>query len=206
MATKRSGDDGHCTLTTLFAGTRYAADNGARISNNSWWSTNQNKKLIEQTNEGVNYALDKGMLFVAIAGNNSWDNDQESPHQVYPAILTQPNVITVAASTQDDQLASFSAYGLTSVDLAAPGELIGGTIPVVQNPSFPYALGSGTSFAAPHVAGAAALLLARNPNLSYAQLKELIMSSVDPLPDPSDVLRCLHDRARGVRRLAGDAG
>ena len=55
-------------------------------------------------------------------------------------------------------------------------------MPLFIDPAFPYALGDGTSFAAPHVAGAAALLLARNPNLSYAQLKDAILSSVDPLP------------------------
>src|SRR5207249_3380519 len=115
MATKGFGTDGSGPLSAVFGGTRYAADNGARISNNSWWSTNQNNKNVALFNEQVNYTLAKGMLFVTIAGNNAWDNDQQSPHQAYPAVLTQPNIITVAASTQDDQLALISSYGLTSV-------------------------------------------------------------------------------------------
>src|SRR6185369_10742569 len=66
---------------------------------------------------------------------------------------------------------------------AAPGEGVGSTIPVAQDPAFPYLGGfAGTSVAAPFVAGAAALLLARNPNLTYAQLKDAILTNVDPLP------------------------
>jgi subtilisin family serine protease len=183
MATKILGADGSGSRSDPeVPATHYAADNGARVSNNSWWATNQNKQQVANHNELVNYALEKGMLFVTIAGNNGWDNDQASPHQSYPGVLDQDNIITVAASTRDDQLASFSGYGLTSVDLAAPGDLIGSTIPVVQDPSFPYAGFGGTSQAAPFVTGAAALLLAQNPNLSYAQIKELIIDNVDPLP------------------------
>jgi subtilisin family serine protease len=122
------------------------------------------------------------MLFVAAAGNESWDNDRAGVGQAFPPSLPQPNILSVAATTQDDQLASFSSYGQTTIDLGAPGESVGSTNPLFTNPSFPYGLGSGTSFAAPFVAGAAALLLARNPNLTYAQLKDAIMTSVNPLP------------------------
>jgi len=132
--------------------------------------------------DAVNYARGKGVLFVAAAGNDAWDNDHPGKLQGYPASLDLPNVISVAASTADDQLATFSNYGRNSVDLAAPGDLVGSTIPVSFNPAFPYSLGWGTSLAAPHVAGAAALLLARNPGLSYAQLKQLIVDNVDHVP------------------------
>jgi subtilisin family serine protease len=122
------------------------------------------------------------MLFVVAAGNESADNDVDSPRQVFPASLRLPNLISVAASTQDDQLAAVSNYGRTTVDLAAPGENVGSTMPLFLGADFPYGLGTGTSLAAPHVVGAVALLLARNPDLSYAQLKDLIISNVDPLP------------------------
>ena len=182
MATKGGGKKGGGAAPEMAAGIRYAADNGARVSNNSWRYTNSTKGTLALLNGAVDYAAAKDMLFVAAAGNESWDNDVAGNGQAFPASLPQPNIIAVAASTTDDQLASFSTYGLTTVDLAAPGEEVGGTMPLFVDPAFPYALGSGTSFAAPHVAGAAALLLARNPNLSYAQLKDAILSSVDPLP------------------------
>ena len=133
--------------------------------------------------DAVDYARARDVLVVVAAGNNAWDNDVDGPGQSLPASLDLPNIISVAASTQDDQLASVSNYGLTSVDLAAPGDGIGSTMPLFLDPTTPYGLtGAGTSTAAPHVAGAAALLLARNPNLSYAQLKDLILTNVDPLP------------------------
>jgi subtilisin family serine protease len=182
MATKGLNRKGGGDLADLMPGTRYAADNGARVSNNSCGSTNPNKNQLAQFNDGIGYARDKGMLFVAAAGNESGDNDVDGPRQIFPASLRLPNMISVAASTSDDQLASVSNYGQTSVDLAAPGELVGSTVPLIVDPAFPYQLGTGTSLAAPHVAGAAALMLARNPGLSYGQLKEAILTSADPVP------------------------
>jgi subtilisin family serine protease len=182
MATKGLNRKGSGDVADLMAGTRYAADNGARVANNSFGSTNPNKNQVAQFNDGIGYARDKGMLFVASAGNESGDNDVEGPRQVFPASLRIANMLSVAATTSDDQLAPFSNYGQTSVDLAAPGDPVGSTVPVVQNPAFPYQMTSGTSLSGPHVAGAAALMLARNPNLSYAQLKDLILSNIDPLP------------------------
>lgn len=109
-------------------------------------------------------------------------NDHNGTGQYFPAALDLPNIISVAASTADDQLAFFSNYGLTSVDLAAPGQDVGSTVPRFVAP-FPYSGGgAGTSFAAPHVSGAAALMLARNPSLSYAELKDRILTNVDILP------------------------
>lgn len=182
MSTKNGGKKGGGPAPEATAGIRYAADNGARVSNNSWRYTNPTKATLALLNDAIDYAEQKDMLFVAAAGNESWDNDVAGVYQAFPPSLPQPNILSVAATTQDDQLASFSSYGLTTIDLAAPGEAVGSTNRLVDNPSFPYGLGSGTSFAAPYVTGAAALLLARNPNLSYAQLKDAIMTTVDPLP------------------------
>src|SRR4029079_6968767 len=132
--------------------------------------------------DAISYAADKGMLFVSAAGNDSTDNDVPGPRPAFLASLRSTHMISLADSTIDDQLASISNYGQTSVDLAAPGENVGSTMPLFLDATFPYALATGTSLAAPHVVGAAALLLARNPNLSYAQLKSLIIDNVDPLP------------------------
>ena len=183
MATK--GNNTHwnaSTLGTLEDGLVYAADNGARVTSNSWGVSSLNKEKFKRLYDTVDYLRAKGVLFVAAAMNNADDNDIEGAWQMVPASLDLPNIMSVAASTIDDQLASFSNYGRTTVDLAAPGDGTGSTIPVWLDPAFPYAGASGTSVAAPFVAGAAALLLARNPSLSYAQVKDLIIGNVDPLP------------------------
>jgi serine protease len=182
MATKATDATGAGIQSDYLAGVRYAVDNGARVSNNSWTTTYATKQDILDVQSAVDYARAKDVLVVTGAGNDAWDNDRKGKLQAFPAALDLPNIITVASSTIDDQSAPSSNYGLTSVDLAAPGEPIGSTYPVSSNPSEPYGGGAGTSFAAPHVAGAAALLLARDPSLSCAQLKDAIMNSVDPIP------------------------
>jgi serine protease len=164
------------------AGVYYAADNGARVSNNSWGGANVSKRQAPAFYNAIDYARRKGVLYVAAAGNLGWDNDKNGSGQFFPASFDLPNIVSVAASTADDALAAFSNFGLTSVDLAAPGVGIGSTRPFAQDPAFPYVGADGTSAAAPFVAGAAALMLARNPGLTYAQLKDLILANVDPLP------------------------
>jgi len=83
----------------------------------------------------------------------------------------------VAASTPTDGLADFSNYGRRSVDLAAPGTRILST-----QPGNDYGRWSGTSMAAPHVAGAAALIMAAHPRLSVAQVKAALLSGTDRRP------------------------
>jgi subtilisin family serine protease len=183
MATKGLGRRGSGDVSDLMAGTRYSADNGARISNNSFGSTRPNKHQLALFSDNISYAATKGVLFVVGAGNEGWNNDIKGRGQIFPASIRLPNMISVAASTINDELDPISNYGLTTVDLAAPGDSIGSTMPLFLDPTAPYALaGPGTSLAAPFVAGAAALLLSVNPNLSYAQLKDRILTSVDPVP------------------------
>ncbi len=112
-----------------------------------------------------------GVLFVAAAGNESSNSDVNTH---YPSSYSLPNVISVAATTNTDTLASFSNFGAHSVLMGAPGSGILSTLP-----NNVYGNLSGTSMAAPHVAGAAALLSAANPNLSVNQLRALLAFNGD---------------------------
>ena len=121
--------------------------------------------------DAIQQANAKGVLFIAAAGNNATNNEQ-TPE--YPASYKLPNVVSVAATGGTDKLTNFSNYGATSVHLAAPGYSILSTF--LQNQ---YGYLSGTSMAAPHVSAAAALLKSAYPALTAAQLKDLLLSSVD---------------------------
>lgn len=141
----------------------YATAMGFDLTNNSWGNTSYSQALSD--------AISAGGLFVAAAGNYASDSDSTP---FYPACYELDNIISVAATDSNDELASFSNYGATSVDLSAPGVSIYSTILGEQ-----YGYKNGTSMAAPHVSGTAALLLSANSSLSSAQIKELILSNVD---------------------------
>ncbi len=162
------GRNGGSTTDAILAIT-YATENGANIMSNSWGGGGYSAAL----KEAISAADDAGILFVAAAGNAGTDNDL-TPH--YPSSYDVPNVISVAATDRYDNLAGFSCYGATSVDLGAPGVYIASTYPRNR-----YAYMDGTSMAAPHVSGAAALIMAQNPEISVADLKAKILDSVDPI-------------------------
>jgi subtilisin family serine protease len=134
---------------------------------NSWGGGSFSQALLDS----IKRANDKGILFVAAAGNSSADNDKSAS---YPANYDLPNVLSVAATDSNDGLAPFSNFGVKQVDLAAPGVKILSAVPGNR-----YAEFSGTSMAAPHVSGAAALLLAAFPSMKAKDLKEVLMESVD---------------------------
>ena len=114
---------------------------------------------------------DKGVVFCAAAGNEGKDIDQDP---IYPASYSATNIITVAATDQDDKLASFSNYGKDSVEVAAPGTNILSTYPDNQ-----YAYLQGTSMATPNVTGTVALLKSINPNSSVDDIIDAIEDNVD---------------------------
>lgn len=126
--------------------------------------------------DAINDLKQRGILFVASAGNNARDND--GPMKNYPCALSieLDNLICVASTDQNDALSSFSNYGLNTVQVAAPGRNILSTYTLWST----YAL-SGTSMAAPHVTGLVALIKAVAPSFNYLDVKNRILSSVDIL-------------------------
>ena len=120
----------------------------------------------------------KGVIMCAAAGNDDEDNDAH-PH--YPSSYDLDNIISVAATDNRDELASFSNYGQESVDLAAPGVDILSTIKGDGYDSW-----NGTSMATPHVTGAVALLAAKDANTTVAQRVELLLSTVDHISELSN--------------------
>jgi subtilisin family serine protease len=141
-----------------------------RVVNGSWSSGLFSQLLLDE----INRANDRNMLFVASAGNSGRDNDV-TLH--YPSGYSAPNVISVAATDNKDMLWSSSNYGLSSVHLGAPGVNV-----ISTAPSDAFAWYSGTSGAAPHVSGAAALLLAKCTTLNTAALKSALLNTVDVVP------------------------
>lgn len=117
------------------------------------------------------------ILFICAAGNNASDADSRT---FYPACLSNDNVISVAAIDVNDNLASFSNWGLTNVDLGAPGVGVWSTN-YDDNANPIYANFSGTSMATPHVSGAAALYKSGHPSVSYKEVKAAILNAVRPL-------------------------
>ena len=169
MALKFLGSDGSGSTSDAIAAINYATrmrrDFGVNVvaTNNSWGGGGSSAALRRAIQAGG----DAGILFVAAAGNEGVNNDVTPS---YPANDTSTAVIAVAATDRSNRLASFSNYGATSVDLAAPGAAIYSTVP-----GNGYASYSGTSMATPHVTGAVALLAAANPQATSAAIRTAIL-------------------------------
>ena len=170
MGIKFLGANGFGSTSDAAEGIIYAVDNGAMILNNSWGGGGFSETL----RAAIEYAHQNDVLFLAAAGNSGTNNDI-SPS--YPASYEVDNVISVAATNHNDQLAAFSQYGSQSVDLGAPGVDILSSVPGNAYTSF-----NGTSMATPHVSGVAALLKAHAPNLSNLEIKQILFDSIDPIP------------------------
>jgi subtilisin family serine protease len=173
MALKAFKPDGLGTLSDAIECIDYARAKGAHVINASWganWFTS------EALQDAIASARDAGIIFSAAAGNAANDNDVAP---VYPASYDLDNIVAVAATTRTDELAAFSNFGATSVDLAAPGTEIGSCW---NSSDTAYQIFAGTSTATPHVSGVAALLRAFYPDEDYRQIINRILAAVDVLP------------------------
>jgi thermitase len=163
--------NGSGRVSDIIAAYAYAARAGIPIVNASMAGTHFSQAELDTLRASPQ------MLVVVAAGNDSRDNDVTGS---YPCNHPLPNVICVAASDHEDDLASLSNYGRQSVDLAAPGTRILST-----RPGGEWRLMSGTSMASPHVAGAAALITTLWPHASVAAKRAALLATVEPQPSLS---------------------
>lgn len=167
MALKFLSSNGSGTTSDAVEAVLYATDNGAMLTSNSWGGGGYSQAL----KDAIDEARDAGVLFVVAAGNNQQNTDTTL---CYPASYSSANIISVAATDASDVLASFSNYGASTVDIAAPGVSIYST-----SPGGGYRTLSGTSMACPHVAGACALVYAAHPTMSWVDVRSAILNNVD---------------------------
>jgi len=163
------------TTSDVIRAIRFGDTHGASVSCIAWISAVKSRALQD-------VMATSPQLFVAAAGNLGTSNDK-TPY--YPAAYSLPNLITVAATDQNDRLASFSNYGPDSVDIAAPGTNI--LVYACDNAgnstgACGYYHADGTSMAVPQAAGVAVLAKAANPSLTAPELKTILRDSADVLP------------------------
>ncbi|MBL9084372.1 MAG: S8 family serine peptidase [Planctomycetales bacterium] len=179
MAVRWLDNHGHGNVANAVKAIDYAIDNGARIINASWYWHEHSVAL----EAAIKRARDKGVLFVTAAGNfassgnHDGDNDHVDTTPRYPSVYDASNIISVASIDINNDKASNSHYGRETVDLAAPGVGIRST-----HPNHTTDFDSGTSMAAAHVSGAAALILARRPDKTMTELKDLLLQNVRKIP------------------------
>jgi Tfp pilus assembly protein PilZ len=169
MPLKFLGADGSGATSSAINAIYYAVNNGANVINNSWGGSGYSQAL----HDALSYAYTRKVLITAAAGNYTSDNDSTS---MYPSNYPVPALISVAATNDYDNLGSFSNYGKNSVHVAAPGVGILSSIPGNR-----FAYMSGTSMAAPFVAGLGAMIYREAPNLTGYQIKNIIIATVNPV-------------------------
>lgn len=157
---------------------QYAVAKGVKVSNNSYgYGTNS---IAQSLYDAIQASAASNHIFVAAAGNNARSLDGNK--MFYPACFDLDNIISVAATTMNDGLTSFSNYGASRVDLGAPGQDILSTYLLDWGgPGYNQAWLSGTSMATPHVVGAVGLVYVQNPTWSWQQVKNRIMSTARPI-------------------------
>ena len=172
----KAGDGHFIDLGAAAKAIYYAVAHGARIINLSWAFLSSDASL----EQAIGYAGAHNVLVVVAAGNFGTDNDLRP---TYPASYLSNTLVSVAATCDGQTLASFSNFGKLSVNVAAPGCNITSTLP-----GGAYGALSGTSMAAPGIAGVAALLLEQRPGTSAQDLERDILGGAQPSPALAGVL------------------
>lgn len=178
---------GEGTVSDSIAAIQYAISKGARIINASYGGSDYSAAEYD----AIRAAHSAGALLIAAAGNGGSDGlgDNNDQTAEYPSGYALPNIISVAATDQNDRRATFSNFGPTSVHVAAPGVYILSTIP--QDTSFGMCTGSpypgydfceGTSMAAPQVSGITGLLYSYYTNFTHEQVRATVLRYTDVLP------------------------
>jgi subtilisin family serine protease len=211
--------DGQMALSSIIGALNYAKQKGAQIANMSYggpqWSNNERNAI-----------RTSGLLAVVSSGNDSLDNDMPLSVDIvggpapdifspsYPASYTLSNILTVAASNDEDRNGystecddsgftksecAFTNWGHDSVDVSAPGVDITSTVPVAA--PVDWETWDGTSMAAPHVSGVAGLVLSANPTYSVGEVKNAIMNSADR---PANLDTLYIAPAQGITGPSGD--
>lgn len=170
------GNSGDVNLHNTIKAINYAVDNGAKVINYSGGG----RAFSDLEAVAIKRAQDRGVLFVAAAGNEKRNTDQAANYY-FPAAYRLPNIISVAATDIHNKLLPTSNWGHRTVDVAAPGENIYSTMPGDR-----YGYMTGTSQATAFVSGVAALLLSQNPSLKAEEIRRIIMASVDHIPALND--------------------
>ncbi len=186
MALKASDENGNLPEDAILSAIDYAISKGARVINASYTRPGKCSKFEYDALSRANAA---GVMVLAAAGNDNLNSDDDDK-RVFPAgysVRTDcgaalPNVIAVAAINQIGAKASFSNFGASSVQIAAPGVDINSTNPGTPNAPNGYQFLSGTSMATPHVTGVVGLLLSINPNLTVSQIRNAILNTGEASP------------------------
>ena len=173
MALKFIGSDGNGSISDAITCIDYARSHGAKIINASWGSYDFTSTALR---DSINSIRDAGIIFVAAAGNNGNNNDGNS---LFPASYEYDNVISVAATGRNDDLASWSNYGRNTVHIGAPGDPV---FSCWNGSDSDYQNYQGTSMAAPRSRAHAALVWAHFPNLTALQVIRQVLDAADPLP------------------------
>ncbi len=175
MPLKFLNADGEGTGADEIEAIQYAISNGARIINASFSFPSYSQAEYD----AIASANNAGVIVVAAAGNEALNNDSTPS---YPASYNLPNIISVAATDQNDRRASFSNFGTNTVHVGAPGVYILSTVPNNGYEQMEFYM--GTSMAAPHVSGLVGLLYTYYTNFNHNQIRSTILRYVD-IKDPS---------------------
>ncbi len=200
MALRFISDKGQGTTADAIKAIKYAVDNGAKVLSNSWGSEGEdpaNGAENQALRDAIQYAQDKGVLFIAAAGNGhsgvGYSNDTD-PKPSYPATYSHENIVSVAALDANGNFGSFSNWGAKTVHIGAPGVKVFSTTvgseysdTVIDKYGF-HATWDGTSMATPHVAGAAALYWSAHPEKNWRDVKAALLGSAKKIPSANGKL------------------